>query len=746
MTEASELERVYREDGGRLWRALVGYSGDPEIASDAMAEAFSQALAGSERIVSPAAWVWRAAFKIAAGELQRRQRSGGELPDRPYGIPEPVITCSTRSAASRRTSGSPSSSTTTETGRSRRSPTRCTSLARPSTSTSARPVEGSDRCWRSRMSDNRRTLRLLDRLEPPELWPEIRRRADRPSALEALGSGEPVISPHGSSARRLLVGAVALLVAVAGLGLAAVAFQGASRTPGGGIDHAQIVLSAPPGTSDADLVTARDVIDARLRSTGIASTVSLQDQTIAVTLPAESLEGPERDEILQLVSGSGLFELREVRQVLTVDDPSYGSIQATCTPGDSACEEANVKDNQAVFLDRQGNKYVLGPVGLANDAIASARAIVQQGPGVSGPDATSSVLLHLTSAGLDQLANLTGRLVGDQLAVVLDEQVLSAPTVQSAISSGDLQVVGDLTAARAETLAAILDASPLPIPLSVVEARSASPSPGTVTLCLEPPIVQSPSSSPLPAPTSKNVKSLLLNALAAAKTLYADCGNYTAAQPQFLARIDPPTTFDAATTASVGIVSVRDVAPTHVLFVSEDSEGTAWCVGDNVTATTRFGQVDAQTVEDCTGGWGKGGIDLGEPVFHGRTNDCFWILYSQVHPNHGGLMTLMSSDGKVLGQLLWGPFPQPALNLRSFTCTEPTPAVLVFGYATPAVADVNWTSPTGSDHGPPDCVASNLPDGFCLVIEDFTGGGEAVAYDAAGNEIGRATFGGQAGR
>jgi DNA-directed RNA polymerase specialized sigma24 family protein len=75
VTDASKLEAVYAEHGPRLWRALVAYSTDPEIASDAVAEAFAQALAGGDRVRSPASWIWRAAFKIAAGELQLRGRS-----------------------------------------------------------------------------------------------------------------------------------------------------------------------------------------------------------------------------------------------------------------------------------------------------------------------------------------------------------------------------------------------------------------------------------------------------------------------------------------------------------------------------------------------------------------------------------------------------------------------------------------------------------------------------------------------
>lgn len=79
--EASELEEVYTRVGPSLQRALLLYSGDADVANDAVAEAFAQVLRRGDAVRDPAAWVWRAAFRIAAGELQRRGRHGSD-PDR----------------------------------------------------------------------------------------------------------------------------------------------------------------------------------------------------------------------------------------------------------------------------------------------------------------------------------------------------------------------------------------------------------------------------------------------------------------------------------------------------------------------------------------------------------------------------------------------------------------------------------------------------------------------------------------
>jgi DNA-directed RNA polymerase specialized sigma24 family protein len=68
------LGKVYQEQAPRLWRALVAYAGDRDVADDALAEAFAQAAARGGALQAPERWVWIAAFRIAAGELRDRSR------------------------------------------------------------------------------------------------------------------------------------------------------------------------------------------------------------------------------------------------------------------------------------------------------------------------------------------------------------------------------------------------------------------------------------------------------------------------------------------------------------------------------------------------------------------------------------------------------------------------------------------------------------------------------------------------
>lgn len=74
------VRAVYVDVHARLWRALVAWSGSVDVADEASAEAFAQLLRRGPEVRDPEAWVWRAAFRVAAGDLKRRRdRSGSTL-------------------------------------------------------------------------------------------------------------------------------------------------------------------------------------------------------------------------------------------------------------------------------------------------------------------------------------------------------------------------------------------------------------------------------------------------------------------------------------------------------------------------------------------------------------------------------------------------------------------------------------------------------------------------------------------
>ena len=85
VAEAGDVEAVYRQDGDRLWRAVYAYAGNEDVASDAVAESFAQALRRGDAIRDVRNWVWRSAFRLAAGDLKRQSSlSRTPMPQRAF--------------------------------------------------------------------------------------------------------------------------------------------------------------------------------------------------------------------------------------------------------------------------------------------------------------------------------------------------------------------------------------------------------------------------------------------------------------------------------------------------------------------------------------------------------------------------------------------------------------------------------------------------------------------------------------
>lgn len=82
------LEDLFRSEHGRLWKSLLAFTGDADITADAEAETYAQALGRGDRINDPKAWIWRTAFKVAAGLMaDRRGRFAAPNSGAPGSIP-----------------------------------------------------------------------------------------------------------------------------------------------------------------------------------------------------------------------------------------------------------------------------------------------------------------------------------------------------------------------------------------------------------------------------------------------------------------------------------------------------------------------------------------------------------------------------------------------------------------------------------------------------------------------------------
>ena len=92
------------------------------------------------------------------------------------------------------------------------------------------------------------------------------------------------------------------------------------------------------------------------------------------------------------------------------------------------------------------------------------------------------VTTEFDASGTRRFAKLTTEHVNERFAIVLDDKILSAPTIREPIPGGRGQISGGFTLQTAKDLAVLLRSGALPAPLSVIEERTVGAGLGADTI------------------------------------------------------------------------------------------------------------------------------------------------------------------------------------------------------------------------------------------------------------------------
>ena len=136
-------------------------------------------------------------------------------------------------------------------------------------------------------------------------------------------------------------------------------------------------------------------------------------------------------------------------------------------PEDAIAELGEMAELQ--FIDPDGNVVVEG-----KDVTSASPEAQREDNG------TTSYVVALTfnSDGADKFAEATGRLIGQQIGIYMDETLLSNPVVQTQITGGQAVITGMEDYAAAEDLANKINAGALPFSLETRSFSTISPSLG----------------------------------------------------------------------------------------------------------------------------------------------------------------------------------------------------------------------------------------------------------------------------
>ncbi len=128
------------------------------------------------------------------------------------------------------------------------------------------------------------------------------------------------------------------------------------------------------------------------------------------------------------------------------------------------------------YMEMPGQKIpVYSRVEVSGDSLKNSEASFDQ-------NNMPVVTTEFDTSGARRFAKLTTEHVNERFAIVLDDKVLSAPTIREPIPGGRGQISGNFTLQSAKDLAVLLRSGALPAPLEVIEERTVGAGLGADTI------------------------------------------------------------------------------------------------------------------------------------------------------------------------------------------------------------------------------------------------------------------------
>ncbi len=195
--------------------------------------------------------------------------------------------------------------------------------------------------------------------------------------------------------------------------------------------------------------------------------IRLRIDELGVTEPVIQRQGIDRI----LVQAPGLDDAERLKEIigktaklffrLLCEDQSDGAPRSTCQP----------------YKDKDDPNF-LYQLRTDSPSIVDGADLVDAQPTFDQQTNRPIVSFRFNQRGAVKFGKLTQAHVGDRFAIVLDDEVYSAPEIQSAILGGSGIITGQFTIQETNDLALVLRTGSLPVELTFVEERTVGPSLG----------------------------------------------------------------------------------------------------------------------------------------------------------------------------------------------------------------------------------------------------------------------------
>jgi protein-export membrane protein SecD len=134
-----------------------------------------------------------------------------------------------------------------------------------------------------------------------------------------------------------------------------------------------------------------------------------------------------------------------------------------------------VSDSKNEFGNEIMNSETGEELIVSKRIVMSGENLIDAQPRVDSQSSMPTVTFTLDRTGAQKFGRTTTDSVGRRLAIVLDNKIISAPSIREPITGGSGSISGNFTFQEATDLALLLRSGALPTPLNIVEERTVGP-------------------------------------------------------------------------------------------------------------------------------------------------------------------------------------------------------------------------------------------------------------------------------
>jgi preprotein translocase subunit SecD len=221
---------------------------------------------------------------------------------------------------------------------------------------------------------------------------------------------------------------------------------------GGGVIRLTVPQAAITDRIRQTIEQSIQIVEKRVNQLGTVEPLIQRQGTDRILVQVPGLQDPTR--LKELLGKTAKMDFRMVDETASPDAAAQGNIPA---------------DDELV-------SQVSGPkLVLKKQVLVSGGDLSDAQPGFDQRTSEPVVNFKFNSAGARKFAQATTEGVGQRFAIVLDNQVISAPVIREPIIGGQGQISGSFTVQSANDLAILLRAGALPAPLTIIEERTVGP-------------------------------------------------------------------------------------------------------------------------------------------------------------------------------------------------------------------------------------------------------------------------------